>query len=276
MEITRAQVEDFFRARMDVNKYIENTVDWIRKIVCGARRERIVIGLSGGIDSAVSCALAAMAVGPENMFAYNLPSGQSSLSSIHDAISLAEKLGVNLDQIPIKNIVDAMIDVSNRSCTCCPDHFPALRRGNFAARARMCILMDQCEEKNGLLIGTENMTEHIVGYYTLYGDAGTIFEPICDLLKSEVRIVAEALGVTKEIIEKAPSAELWDGQTDEGEIGIQYHMQDLYILGNIIGEEYDIMQAFQDYASYDYTKLRDVIKRNAYKATIPICKKRSF
>lgn len=274
-EITRAQVEDFFRARMDVDKYIENTVDWIRNIVHGAGREKIVIGLSGGIDSAVSCALAALAVGPENVFAYSLPSEQSTDASVTDAADLARKLGVNYRLIPIKPMVETLIDVVTLyGAPGRPDDFPALRRGNFAARTRMCVLMDMCEEVNGLLIGTENMTEHIVGYYTLYGDAGTIFEPICDLLKSEVRIVAEALGVTKEIIEKAPSAELWDGQTDEGEIGIPYHMQDLYIYNEILKESFGMFKAFPN-IDYDFTKLIDVINRNAYKATIPICKERA-
>lgn len=272
MTITRAQVEDFFRARMDVDKYIKDTIEWIRGIVHGAGRERIVIGLSGGVDSAVSCALAALAVGPENVFAYSLPSGQSTGSSIRDAENLARKLGVHWEIASIREVVDKLVWATAGFYD---KEVSALRRGNFAARARMCILMDKCEAVNGLLIGTENMTEHVIGYYTLYGDAGTIFEPICDLLKSEVRIVAEALGVTKEIIEKPPSAELWDGQTDEGEVGIPYHMMDLYIHATDSHNNNDaVRNTFPEWRHYNYQPLFDIMNKNAYKATIPICKER--
>jgi NAD+ synthase len=179
---------------------------------------RGVIGLSGGIDSAVSCTLAAEALGAENVLAVRLPYRTSSQNSLDDAQRVIDALGVPSLTLDISGMVDALYA-----------HFPdasPLRRGNAMARARMIALYDQSEAFGGLVIGTGNKTEILLGYSTLYGDAACAINPLGDLYKTQVRQLARGIGVPPEIVEKAPSADLWIGQTDEGELGFTYEEVD--------------------------------------------------
>jgi len=185
---------------------------------------RGVIGLSGGIDSALSCFLAAEALGPENILAVRMPYKDSSPDSLAHAQLLIEATGVQSLTVPITAMVDPLFD-----------RFPeadVLRRGNVMARARMSILYDQSAAFNGLVLGTGNKTEIMLGYTTLYGDSACAFNPIGDLYKTQVRQLARAVGVPSVIIDKPPSADLWAGQTDEDDLGFTYEEVDklLYLL----------------------------------------------
>ena len=182
------------------------------------------MGLSGGVDSALSAFLSAQALGPENVLVLRLPYKTSSQESLNHAGLVIEKLGVPLKTIEITSAVDAVLENF-------PDLSP-VRKGNVMARIRMINIYDQSAEFPGLVVGTGNKTESLLGYSTIHGDGAFDFNPLADLYKAQVRQLAEAMGVPQVIIDKAPSADLWEGQTDEEELGFTYDEMDqlLYLL----------------------------------------------
>jgi NAD+ synthase len=206
--------------------------DLARKIIVGfieteitrAGFSRAVLGLSGGVDSALSCLLAAEALGPENVLALRMPYKSSSPESLEHAQLIIDQSGVQELSIPITDMVDAYLQ-----------KFPdagKIRSGNVMARVRMTILYDQSAAFNGLVVGTGNKTEILLGYTTLYGDSACAINPVGDLYKTQVRQLAYAVGVPEVILTKPPSADLWAGQTDEEELGFTYAKVDqlLYLL----------------------------------------------
>jgi NAD+ synthase len=183
--------------------------------------ERLILGLSGGIDSALVAFLAADAIGPDNLLCLLLPYRTSSDASRADAEDVVARLGCHSRVIDITPVVDGYLDGSIAG-----EEVTPMRRGNFAARARMAVLYDQSVPWRGLVIGTGNKTEALLGYSTIYGDNAYAFNPIGDLYKSQVRQLAEDLGVPDQIRFKPPSADLWPGQTDESELGLSYEQMD--------------------------------------------------
>jgi NAD+ synthase len=177
--------------------------------------ERAVLGLSGGIDSALVAYLVAEAIGAERLLCVLMPYRTSSPASRGDAEEIVRRLGCASRLVDISPIVDGYFGAE------APDASP-LRRGNFMARARMMVLYDASVTFGGLVVGTGNKTEALIGYTTLFGDSACAFNPIGDLYKSQVRQLARALGVPDAILRKAPSADLWPGQTDETEAGFTY------------------------------------------------------
>lgn len=175
---------------------------------------RAVVGLSGGIDSAVSCFLAARALGPQNVLAVRMPYKTSSPDSLEHAQMVIEATGVNALTVEITAMVEPLFAIF-------PD-MDAMRRGNIMARERMIVLYDQSSAFRGLVLGTGNKTEILLGYTTLFGDSACALNPIGDLYKTQLRQLAAALGVPEPIIAKPPSADLWSGQTDESELGFTY------------------------------------------------------
>ena len=190
-------------------------VDFIREQLRQAGFERLVLGLSGGIDSALVAFLAAEAVGPQQLLCVLLPYRTSAPSSRRDAETVVHTLGCASRLVDISPIVDGYFGGPEPDAS-------ARRRGNFMARARMAVLYDLSVVWNGLVIGTGNKTEALIGYTTLYGDNASAFNPIGDLYKTQVRQLALAVGVPDPILRKAPSADLWPGQTDEDEVGFGY------------------------------------------------------
>lgn len=176
---------------------------------------KVLLGLSGGIDSALVAWLAAEAIGPENVLAVLMPYKTSSPESRGDAEEVVRRLGCPTELVEISAIVDGYFEHGRDDAT-------PLRRGNFMARARMMVLYDHSVTWGGLVIGTGNKTETLIGYSTLWGDSASAFNPIGDLYKSQVRQLSVAVGVPEAIITKAPSADLWPGQTDEEEVGFAY------------------------------------------------------
>ncbi len=172
-----------------------------------------ILGLSGGIDSAVVAVLAKKALG-DNFKAFLLPSQYSSKSSIDDAKKLCEKFDIDYEIISIAPLLEAYkID-------------DKVRFGNFSARMRMAVLYDKSAELNALVIGTSNKSELMLGYGTLFGDLASALNPIGDLYKTEIFEFAGYLGVNEEIISKPPSADLWEGQSDEADLGYSYEVLD--------------------------------------------------
>lgn len=228
---------------------------------------RAVLGLSGGVDSAVSCYLAARALGPENVLALRLPYATSSPSSLEHAGLIIEDLGIESETIDITPIVDPLFDVS-------PDIDPN-RKGNVMARARMMTIFDRSAAWDALVIGTSNKTEILLGYGTIYGDLASAINPIGDLYKTQLRQVAENLGVPQVIIDKAPSADLIPGQTDEGDFGFRYEDVDplLYLL---IDERYLPEEAID--VGFPAPFVRNVlrmVRTSQFKRTLPIIPKLS-
>lgn len=185
---------------------------------------RGVIGLSGGIDSALSCFLAAAALGPENILALRMPYKDSSENSLDHAQLVVDEVGVTCETVNITSIVSPLLSLS--------PGIDANRRGNIMARTRMTILYDRSAAWQGLVIGSSNKSELLLGYGTLFGDLASAVNPLGDLYKTQVRQLATAIGVPPVIIEKEPSADLIPGQTDEGDLGFSYADVDqiLYLL----------------------------------------------
>jgi NAD+ synthase len=188
--------------------------EFIRGQLRQAGFERALIGLSGGIDSAVSAYLTAEAIGPERLLCVLMPYRTSSPASRADAEEVVGRLGCRSEVVDISPMVDGYFAGDTDASQ--------LRRGNLMARMRMAVLYDRSVTWGGLVVGTSNKTESLIGYTTIYGDNASAFNPIGDLYKSQVRQLAAALGVPEAIIRKAPSADLWPGQTDEAEAQFTY------------------------------------------------------
>lgn len=222
---------------------------------------RAVISLSGGVDSALSCYLAAEALGAENVMAVRLPYKTSSPDSLEHAQAVIDALGVQSITIPITDMVEPLlrrIPEDNQ-----------VRRGNIMARARMIVVYDQSEAFDGLVVGTGNKTEILLGYTTLYGDSACALNPLGDLYKTQVRQLAGALGVPAEILRKPPSADLWVGQTDEDELGFTYADVDqlLYLLVDQRYTSEDCVEA--GFAEDFVNKVVERIRRNHFKRVLP-------
>ena len=185
--------------------------------------DRLVLGLSGGIDSALVAYLVAEAIGPESLLCVLMPYRTSSPASRSDAEMVVADLGCASELVDISPIVDGYFDEAAGAEGA---EASALRRGNFMARARMAVLYDRSVTWRGLVVGTGNKTESLIGYTTIFGDNACAFNPIGDLYKSQVRQLSLAIGVPESIVRKAPSADLWPGQTDELEGGFTYPLLD--------------------------------------------------
>ena len=195
---------------------------FIRRETIKVGLEKVVVGLSGGVDSSVSAALAARALGPEQVTGVMMPYKTSSPASLEDATAVAGAIGIGTVTVEITDQVDSYFQ-----------HFPdagELRRGNKMARERMTILYDLSARERALVLGTSNKTELLLGYGTLHGDMASAINPMGDLYKTQVWALAEHLGLPEAVITKAPSADLWAGQTDETELGFGYREVDALLL----------------------------------------------
>lgn len=197
---------------------------FIRDAVETSGTAGVVVGLSGGIDSSLSAALAVRALGPERVHGFLLPYRTSDPSSEGDARLVAEHLAVPHRVIDISPMIDAYFEME-------PDA-DATRRGNKMARERMTILFDQAKRLNALVLGTSNKTEILLGYSTVFGDNASSINPLGDLYKHQVWQLSRHLGLPERVVAKKPSADLWPGQTDEGDLGFSYETADevLYLL----------------------------------------------
>jgi NAD+ synthase len=250
---------------MDVNLVRKILTGFIHSEVTRMGFSHAVINLSGGIDSALSCVLAAEALGPKNVTAIRLPYKTSSADSLEHAQLVIDATGVQSVTIPISEMVDPLIE-----------RFPdmnSMRKGNIMARTRMIVLYDQSVVFNALAIGTGNKTEILLGYTTLFGDSACAINPIGDLYKTQVRQLSRAVGVPDVIVDKPPTADLWIGQTDEGELGYTYAEVDqlLYLL---IDQRYTPEECIDAGYAEDFVhSVVERVRRNQFKRVLaPIAK----
>jgi NAD+ synthase len=225
----------------------------------------IVLGLSGGIDSAVVCELAVRALGADNVLALMMPYASSSPDSLEHAELMIRKLGIRAEEVPITPVVDAFFS------TVPSDQL--LRRGNIMARTRMVFLYDVSARDGRLVAGTSNKTELLLGYGTMFGDMASAVNPIGDLYKTQIRGLARHLGIPEELIVKAPSADLWEGQSDEEDLGFSYEAVDL-LLFMMLEKRMD-KQAILNEGISDpfYDRVRKMVVRNQYKRMMPVIAK---
>jgi NAD+ synthase len=262
-KLNKSKTQPDIRHRLNIN------TDLARRMLTGFIRDQIekagmkgaVLGLSGGIDSALSAYLSAEALGAENVLVVRMPYRTSSQASLTDAEAVINDLGLPSLTVPITDMVDPLIaqfpDMSN------------VRKGNIMARMRMIVLYDQSAAQGLLPMGTSNKTEFLLGYSTIYGDSGVALHPIADLYKYQVRQLSAALGVPQSILDKAPSADLWEGQTDEAELGFTYDDVDqvLYLL---VDERYTVAEVIEEGFDAEFVeKVWRRVKINHYKRTMP-------
>jgi len=225
---------------LDLNEVETKIVQKIRSFV---GTKNVFIGISGGIDSAVTAFLCVKALGKKRVFGVLIPYGRQS--DIADSISVVNQLNIKYFQKDIKPIVD-QFKISDNKFTI----------ANIMSRVRMTVLYAHANQKNGLVMGTTNKSEMAIGYFTKHGDGGVDFEPIAGLYKTEILKMAKFLNVPKNILTKKPTAGLWENQTDEDELGFTYSDLDNFLQGKHINTEIEI-------------KIQDLIKNSEHKRHLP-------
>jgi NAD+ synthase len=227
--------------------------------------ERVVLGLSGGIDSALAAYLAAEALGPAAVTGVIMPYRTSSPKSMEDALLVAGLLGIASPVVEISPMVDAYASAEGVT--------DRLRLGNIMARQRMIILYDVSAKTRSLVLGTSNKTELMLGYGTLHGDMACALNPLGDLYKTQVWELARALGVPAEIVGKPPSADLWEGQTDEGELGFSYAEADRLLYHMIDERRDDAALTAMGFEASLVRRIRETVRKNQFKRRPPVIAK---
>jgi len=242
--------------------WCDEAVAFIRGYVSSSGLPNAIIGLSGGIDSSLSATLAVKALGREHVYGVMLPWKNSQPASYDDALSVAQWLGIQHERIDITPMVDSYFQTYQPEAD-------NLRKGNWMARIRMCVLYDLSAQYRALVVGTSNRTELLVGYFTHYGDGACGFEPIGHLYKTEVWAMGRLLGIPENIVNKTPTADLWAQQTDEGELGILYPRLDeiLYRLTELRQSSGQLPK--DGFTESEITRVTGLMQRSTFKRQLP-------
>ncbi len=245
-------------------KITDKIIKFIRESIKNTGFPKLIIGLSGGLDSAVSCTLGAKALGEKNVLVGLFPYGQLNRDGLTDAKLLIRQLKIpdaNIISIDIQSLVDPILKLDSSA--------DKIRKGNVIARVRMILLFDLAKKHQTLVLGTENKTEHLLGYFTRFGDEASDIEPIYGLYKTQVRQLAKYLNIPPKIIEAVPTAGLWQGQSDEGEFGFTYKEADqiLYLSFDKNLAASEIEKA--GFKKKVIVKVLGHVKRNKFKHELP-------
>jgi NAD+ synthase len=238
-----------------VTMFIEDSVEQ-------SGMDGVVIGMSGGLDSSIVAKLAADALGPDKVLGIFLPESRSSQEDAEHSEFYARSLGIGFETVPIDDMVKAALEASGSSTD-------KTIVANVKARCRMVLLYQKANSMNRLVLGTGNKSELMVGYFTKYGDGGSDLLPIGDIYKTQIVEMAEFLGLPKEIIIKPPSAGLWEGQTDEVELGISYQELDSILLGIELSMDDDQISERTKHPVSEVARIRSMVKRTAHKRKTP-------
>lgn len=247
---------------LDLKATEDILVNFLREEVHKAGFKKVILGLSGGIDSALVAFLATKALGAENVYTVMMPYKTSSKESVLHAELVVKALGINNKKVEITPMADAYFAMN--------EDMSSLRKGNYMARTRMCVLFDNSAKEGAMVLGTSNKTEILLGYSTQFGDSASALNPIGDLYKAQVWALSEYMGVPAEVVKKKPSADLWEGQTDEQELGFSYQMAD-EILYYLIEERLEPKEIVE--IGYDEKVVNAImrkIKFSQYKRKLPI------
>lgn len=243
---------------------------FIKKTISSRGFRKAIIATSGGIDSATSLFLTSRALGAENVYSLMLPYGNLHSHGVQDA-----RLAVTAANIPSRNVetvdIQEMVDTFKKQLQLKNGKtLDAIRIGNIMARCRMIILYDRAKKHTGLVVGTENKSEHYLSYFTRFGDEASDIEPIKHLYKTQVYQMAKYLNVPDSIVTKAPTAGLWPGQTDEGQFGFTYALAD-QILHGLYDKKYSVVQLTkQGFKKKDIEKIKTWVETNWFKHELPI------
>lgn len=248
---------------MEYEEVAAEIEDFIEKQVEDSGAEGVVVGLSGGLDSATSLQLAVNALGREKVHALIMPGNPSLDQNMKDARQLAEQKEVETEEINISQVSDSIQESL-------PFELDREASGNVRARTRMIMLYAKANTDNLLVLGTGNKTEYLLGYFTKYGDGATDILPLKDLYKTEVRRLAESIGVDSKFIEKKPTAGLWKGQTDEDEIGMTYEEMDS-ILRAMAMAEFEVSEVKENMSIEDekVDRIHEMYSNSAHKRNGP-------
>jgi NAD+ synthase len=252
---------------------LDLNVDIVRKILVTFIADAIrsagfrkgIIGLSGGVDSSLAAYMAVEALGPDNLIGVAMPSSSSNASSLNDARLVAANLRIRLEEVDISPMIKAHASRVDTRVN--------IRTGNIMARERMIILYDLSSKEDALVIGTSNKTETLLGYGTLYGDMACALNPLGDLYKTQVWQLASELGVPESIVKKAPSADLWDGQTDEKEFGFTYRDVDRLMYFMVDQRKSDSELHQMGFSEEFVTRVQTMIRKNQFKRRPPLIPK---
>lgn len=215
---------------MELKEYLLEIEKFLKEYLEKSHCKSYVLGLSGGVDSSLVAAIAKNAIGKDKLFCYAIDI-DSNKSDVEDAKEVARQLDINLEVIDLSKTYHRYLkDLKGKD-------FIRLTKSNLKVRMRMCALFAYAQEHSGLVLGTDNMDERYVGYFTKYGDGAADVLPIVYLTKAEVREAAEIYGVSKVLANRVPSAGLFEGQTDEGEMGVKYADLDAFLLGEEVPNE---------------------------------------
>ena len=253
--------------KLDLNlKEVHNElVEFLRESFKKAGFSKAVLGLSGGIDSALVAYLLRDALGKENVLAIMMPYKSSNPDSLNHAKLVVEDLGINSKTIEITDMIDAYFKNEKEATS--------LRMGNKMARERMSILFDYSSKENALVVGTSNKTEIYLGYSTQFGDSACALNPIGDLYKTNIWDLSRYLKIPNELIEKKPSADLWEGQTDEQEMGLTYKEAD-QVLYRMLEENKKVEEVLAEGFNEDLVdNIVRRMNRSEYKRRMPLIAK---
>lgn len=247
---------------IDEKKETEKIIDFLKKIQKKVKKQNVVLGLSGGVDSTTVYYLLTKAYKKENIFVLHLPYDKPSYL-IKDILEENPLKKENFIQISISSIVKkiaSLVDFSDKKNK-------KIRLGNIAARVRMILLFDMAKKTQGLVCGTENKSENLLGYFTRFGDAASDIEPIAHLYKTQVYQLAKFLKVPQKVIDAQPSANLWQGQTDEKEFGFSYQEAD-QVLYLFLEKKYSLNK-IKKLGFKNGEKILNFYQKNLFKKSVP-------